>query len=749
MPYEIRKFKTGVKVCKKTEPEKCFSKKPIPMKNAIKQKYAIEINERSKKGGADKEETELNTDDEEEEKEEKEESDEEVQSKEITDEMVQRAFKLYNERIKKLKKIINIYDEIMGIYTFEEIYKGIKKIYLENNEKLQLDYLICIYHEINPSDFDFEKKQIKSKAFKESKKWFREWNDNKSESVSEEESEEEDSSKKFSWMEEEEEEEKSDDEEHEDFSKKFSWIGKDGKSNYYLPKKLISIEYNYIKQIYNYLKKELENTNEPVKNAKGFIINKLNLNNPLVKGIIKLVKYIPNLTEWCYTKSGKERTSGFDIELDQYDQIGMTFLLSGDEIKLCSGSCGTLESDYLYFNFICSWKYQFLVFDAVKEHLQNGTSDLFEESFDYLKLTSVGSCDTVNFYSNQGSYMANSDINYITDRFKKYYDKGLFPLEELKEAFKEEEKPKLICNNKIINNVFEYCDAGGSKYFFNDHSDTHGFEQFDLYYLIRKLIPTLKEIPKEEEEDEEEEEEDLRIFNYKPDNKEELEEFTKNYEEYFDKNKKELKKANIYPVKTRDFHNLYRIIRTILINNNTNYWFRSVLLSIHPELESLGTINTPELGARTRIPLKIKQEIEKRIGQFNNDELDLKPIKEGSGIKSTKFFEELKKMDIDIDQYLKQIKANAKKNKYDPKLIDWAYDDVHKLKYFSPEGVKKFGRVGYKDLLIYKQLEKLGKVEKGTAEKMKKRFHKSHEAISKKNKLSVYSPNELALNVLW
>ena len=212
---------------------------------------------------------------------------------------------------------------------------------------------------------------------------------------------------------------------------------------------------------------------------------------------------------------------------------------------------------------------------------------------------------------------------------------------------------------------------------------------------------------------------------------------------------KELKKANIYPVKTRDFHNLYRIIRTILINNNTNYWFRSVLLSIHPELESLGTINTPELGARTRIPLKIKQEIEKRIGQFNNDELDLKPIKEGSGIKSTKFFEELKKMDIDIDQYLKQIKANAKKNKYDPKLIDWAYDDVHKLKYFSPEGVKKFGRVGYKDLLIYKQLEKLGKVEKGTAEKMKKRFHKSHEAISKKNKLSVYSPNELALNVLW
>jgi hypothetical protein len=346
--------------------------------------------------------------------------------------------------------------------------------------------------------------------------------------------------------------------------------------------------------------------------------------------------------------------------------------------------------------------------------------------------------------------MANSDINYITDRFKKYYNKGLFSLEKIKKAFEEEEKPKLICNNEIISDVFGYCDAGGTKYFFNDHSDTDGFEQFDLYYLVKKLIPTLKEIPEEEsEEEEEEEEEKLGIFNYIPDNKEELEKFTKNYEEFFDKNKEELKKANIYPVKTRDYHNFYRIIRTILKNNNINYSFRHILLSLHPELESLGTVNTPDLGARTRIPLTIKQEIEHRIGQFFNGEIELEPIKEGSGIKGTKFFEELKKMDINVDQYLKQIKANAKKNKYDPKLIDWAYDDVHKLKYFSPEGVKKFGRVGYKDFLIYKQLEKLGKVEKGTAEKMKKRFHKSHEAISKKNKLSVYSPNELALNVLW
>ena len=50
MPYEIKKQKTGYKVCKKNE-DKCFSKKPIPKINAIKQKYAIELHETSKTGG--------------------------------------------------------------------------------------------------------------------------------------------------------------------------------------------------------------------------------------------------------------------------------------------------------------------------------------------------------------------------------------------------------------------------------------------------------------------------------------------------------------------------------------------------------------------------------------------------------------------------------------------------------------------------------------------------------------------------
>jgi hypothetical protein len=40
-------------------------------------------------------------------------------------------------------------------------------------------------------------------------------------------------------------------------------------------------------------------------------------------------------------------------------------------------------------------------------------------------------------------------------------------------------------------------------------------------------------------------------------------------------------------------------------------------------------------------------------------------------------------------------------------------------------------------------------VERGYAAKKRKVFRESHEAISKINKLDRYSPNELAINILW
>jgi len=45
MPYIIKKFEDGYKVCKKEDINKCFSNDALPLENAVKQKKAIEINE--------------------------------------------------------------------------------------------------------------------------------------------------------------------------------------------------------------------------------------------------------------------------------------------------------------------------------------------------------------------------------------------------------------------------------------------------------------------------------------------------------------------------------------------------------------------------------------------------------------------------------------------------------------------------------------------------------------------------------
>ena len=123
--------------------------------------------------------------------------------------------------------------------------------------------------------------------------------------------------------------------------------------------------------------------------------------------------------------------------------------------------------------------------------------------------------------------------------------------------------------------------------------------------------------------------------------------------------------------------------------------------------------------------------------------------KNGSGIKGTKFYEELKKYGINPSNYLKEMKKKAKKAGYDEKQLNFDNDDKHKLKISTEQGVKHFGAVGYKDFYIYKHLEKTNKVPKGESVKMRNRFRKSHTAISKKKKLGRNSANELAINILW
>lgn len=102
------------------------------------------------------------------------------------------------------------------------------------------------------------------------------------------------------------------------------------------------------------------------------------------------------------------------------------------------------------------------------------------------------------------------------------------------------------------------------------------------------------------------------------------------------------------------------------------------------------------------------------------------------------------------DPYLTEVRRRAKAHGYDPKAVSYAEDGIHKIAYTTPSGQKvKFGREGYGDHILWSMLEKEGRVPKGTASKKRNVFHKSHSAIKGDWKSNPYSPNMLALKLLW
>lgn len=100
--------------------------------------------------------------------------------------------------------------------------------------------------------------------------------------------------------------------------------------------------------------------------------------------------------------------------------------------------------------------------------------------------------------------------------------------------------------------------------------------------------------------------------------------------------------------------------------------------------------------------------------------------------------------------YLRDIKEKAEEAGYDPDAVSLATDGVHKVAYKTPGGkVVLFGRVGYGDFLIWSFLERQGKVSEGYADMKRKTFRASHEAMKGNWKTNTYSPNNLALALLW
>ena len=120
-----------------------------------------------------------------------------------------------------------------------------------------------------------------------------------------------------------------------------------------------------------------------------------------------------------------------------------------------------------------------------------------------------------------------------------------------------------------------------------------------------------------------------------------------------------------------------------------------------------------------------------------------------TGMGKDKFIKQLEDVNYPVEKYIKDAKKEALKEGYDPNKLSYAYNNDNKLKYESPEGIKYFGKAGYGDFLIWSLKEKRNEVKKGYANMKRNIFRKSHGEITKMYNLDKFSPNELAIKILW
>jgi len=202
--------------------------------------------------------------------------------------------------------------------------------------------------------------------------------------------------------------------------------------------------------------------------------------------------------------------------------------------------------------------------------------------------------------------------------------------------------------------------------------------------------------------------------------------------------------TGLYVHDTLPIKDVYDILKNIkgkfLISYNDSKEAKELFKDFNINYENTTYEHTKHVAKR------IKKEM--LISNYNN--------MEGGAVQQWDAFKKyLKKFNITENNYLINARIKAGNAGYDENKLFMADDGVHKLVYDSAVGKVKFGRVGYKDYIIYKFIayfEKDAKKKKEAeddAEKFRNRFQKSHKAMSIKHKLGNLSPNELALKILW
>jgi hypothetical protein len=768
MPYKLKKVSNDkFKVCKADDKKVCFSKKGLPKKQAIKQKYAIEISERRKRGMGKK--TEINTDDE-------------------VDKVKSRSRSASKVSTATNSTMTTAYEDYLQNVDDHNGHTGNLKP-LEESEFRQR-YMTIDEDEGGSLDADNIIEKILDEQINE-------------EEGDPDVNEAEDLAANFVIYQNE-----KDDEQIIEYdvltNKPTSDLDNWGSRS--------KINFKDLKKLYDYMVSECKKDNK--KKLKAFYVNCKSIingdhpeNEDLIKAITGLCRNVSSdQTEygWCVDRCIGETYGWNKWQTSNYFAV-VAQLTNDDKIRLCAGAYISPDSDHLYINYLCGSP-AFPIFNEFRNFAKYSKSDNNRplwpsiDNYKYLDLGALDNYLTVQFYYKQGMLDTKGHVEGVIQSFMgivKSANDGEFdsPVEYAKHYLPYFQSGNCEYDDSYLNDIFDATGCGGRKTLFPDlkvelgetvykkNNDTYvshdynkGFADFlkevianpDDYQPIdkkEKIREALRQLPEKARMIRTQRlrtkrmvgNENIPVSNIT--NKKNLNKQVKALTYEIEPNDKTYNKPTLIeePMTSRQRTERTRLNRLKGNEPRTKY----------KRMEQLRDFGMPSVRNVAADPFETNVNLVKgrrrRNGTYEMVEPpQLSPYSmgttiirrgdprpEGSGMKGAKFDEELRRYGINPNDYLKQMKKWAKASGYDEKQLTLDNDDKHKLRIMTENGTKHFGRVGYKDYYIYKHLEKKKEVKKGYAKIMRDRFRKSHGAISKKGKLGRNSANELSLRILW
>jgi hypothetical protein len=510
MPYELKKVKKDkFKVCKKDDKKVCFSKKGLPKKTAIKQKYAIEQSERRRFGMG------------------------RTDGRSTDSHGPKDNDRFYKQYLKKMKKtsytpfnrddFVNDFDAIFNSKnidindTIDEVVESTKK-FRDDDERSQID----------TDDDEEEKVKAKSRTSSNVSELTMDSDDDAFDYYEQSlidyngldgvipELDVDEFEKRYAILKNNEpdfDKEQiidqiiadqeielygtSTESEREDLAEKISLaVGfMDDFSQFpdFETETIISaddihdgrttsryVNYKNLKEMYEYiLKKCKENTKG---GFCGWMVNGRDSDMTATKNY-RILNSLVFLTEqlnqgrysiWCKDKCSEEQ---WNFDLFRNPTFGIVFKHQGDEIMMSAGCKLSTHSNSLYIELLCGLGGGKYIMDAFRRLYNQGSEDdLWEKinKYNYLSLGSVSSYITVMFYYKQGLIEEERTIDLVMEAFeteiKERIDNGDYANFV---EYCEEKLPYFLSgdcetDDQYLNDIFTACSCGGSKYLYPD-----------------------------------------------------------------------------------------------------------------------------------------------------------------------------------------------------------------------------------------------------------------------------------------